>query len=249
MRGSNRTERRVRRGGQGACRRRRGDEDTVRPAMAKSRAGRRMQRHEKRQVAKATRDTKYEKQKGGIGKPQHRKKIIHSGAVTEDDNRPMAVIRDGKAVYLNADGQKEEPEEIDGDTTEEVFDGDDGEERFTSAQKKLRALKKKVRKLEALKARRRRGEELDAAQQSLLMREESLRKQLRKFEEAAGEAEDDDAVDAAAPAEPEPDEDDEEEEAAALPPPELAGLSKIEQRRALKRQRHQESLKKKKKGG
>ena len=76
--------------------------------MAKSRAGRRMQRHEKRQVAKATRDTKYEKQKGGIGKPQHRKKIIHSGAVTEDDNRPMAVIRDGKAVYLGAFATAEE---------------------------------------------------------------------------------------------------------------------------------------------
>jgi len=74
----------------------------------------------------------------------------------------MAVIRDGKAVWLGGGApaapraeEREHAADDDGPTT-------DG----PSVDKKLRALRKKLRRVAVLKERRRRGEELDAAQQA-----------------------------------------------------------------------------------
>ena len=204
--------------------------------MGKSRAGRREQRHAKRDVARATRDTKYANQKGGgIGKKG--RKLRAPGG--DDDDAPMAVIRDGKAVYVGA----EKPLHTEPAAAEAPPDeAHAANERFTSAQKKARALRKKLRRVSELKARRRRGEELDSAQQALLREEPTLKQELAHFESVQ---DDDDQGD---PVEEEPLEevtgsagpaaDDETGDVDEAP----AG-SRLEQRRALKRKRHLDRVK------
>ena len=213
--------------------------------MGKARAGRRDQKHVKRDVAKESRPTKFANQKGG--KIQ---KARRSNPAAAADEAPMAVIRNGKAVWSGS-SETAEPEPQDGaaDEPEETR-----EERFTRAEKKLRALRKKLRHLHDVKDRRRRGEELEGAQLALLRGEAALLKDIKRFEAevAGGESDEEDAIDEMEEAAVEEEEEEEEAEAASaldVPSGESPGKLSLEQRRAKKRARHdarlQEKLRKK----
>ena len=204
--------------------------------MAKARAGRRDQRIAKRAVAKASRTTKYANQKGGITKKAWR----HGGAPEADpeDDAPMAVIRDGKAVWAGGADSTDK----DAAPVEEPAEIDAADQRFSSAEKKLRALKKKLRRVQEIKDRRRRGEELDGAQQALLRTLPQLTAEVARFEaEVTGAA----AV--AADEEPSDDElgddaadGDEQSDADEIEQP----GSRLQQRREKKRKRHLERVRK-----
>lgn len=201
--------------------------------MAKRAAGRRQQRIAKRQAAKETRDTKYANQKGAISKKSRKVRAERDvGDHLEDDGEDMAVVRAGKAVW----SRSTEPDPNAQPDPEE--DEDEGEQRFTPSEKKLRALKKKLRKLDFIKQRRKKGFELDPKQLASLRTEGVLLAQISVFEkEVAAEA---------AQAAEEDDEDDEDDEdvdraGAGTKRASLSGLS-LQERRALKKQRHQAKL-------
>jgi len=201
--------------------------------MGKARAARREQRQAKRAVAKESRGTKYANQKGGIGKRQ--RSSVHHASASVSDEAPMAVIRDGTAMWLGAEGPAAPTS---APKHEEALDASD---ELPTAHKKLRALRKKLRHVAELRERRRRGEELDGAQQALLRGEAALREEVARFETAAG-----DDVAAAAPETTDPDvgaEDASEGEGEADEP---LPVNRLERARALKRRKHLEKLRRKK---
>ena len=204
--------------------------------MGKARAARRDQRHAKRDVAKASRPTKYAKQKGGaVGKTRR-----WGGASTGMDEAPMAVIRDGQAVWAGGEGPAKTTQ-----ARAHVEDDDEhGDDRFSSAQKKLRALKKKIRHVLELKKRRQRGEELNSAQQMLLRTEQALKNEAAGFENEAF-ADPPDASTVASNRSLDDAADDETTAFVDEPPAGHASGSRLEQRRALKRQRHLEQMERK----
>ena len=204
--------------------------------MGKARAARREQRHAKREVAKSSRPTKYARQKGGgVGKARR-----WGGASTDVDEAPLAVIRDGQAVWAGSEGPARATQ-----APAHVEDDDDQrDERFSSAQKKLRALKKKIRHVLDLKKRRQRGEELNSAQQMLLRTEQALRIEAASFENEASV----DPNDASTLVSNRAFDDAADNETTAFvdePPAGHAAGSRLEQRRALKRQRHLEQMQRK----
>ena len=205
--------------------------------MGKARAGRREQRQVKRAVVKAARTTKYANQKGGGGIAKSHKawRGGRAGAgASADEEAPMAVIRDGKAVWMDANGSlhADAPGARAAARDEESQENDG--KRFSSAEKKLRALRKKLRRVQELRARRRRGVELDGAQQELLRGEAALREAIERFESesagASGVAEEEEDVEAADGA-------DDGSDGVGEAPAEAHG-SRLQQRRALKKQRH-----------
>ena len=121
-------------------------------AMGRSAAARREKRQMKRDVAKSTRTTKYANQKGGgVQKPRHRARPLPSRerAAADDDGESIAVIRGGKAVWARADGNIGRADAaVDVTGMGEERDDDD------SAVKKLRALRKKLRRVQELRQRR-----------------------------------------------------------------------------------------------
>eukprot|EP00316_Scyphosphaera_apsteinii_P005079 CAMPEP_0119342474 /NCGR_PEP_ID=MMETSP1333-20130426/104821_1 /TAXON_ID=418940 /ORGANISM="Scyphosphaera apsteinii, Strain RCC1455" /LENGTH=282 /DNA_ID=CAMNT_0007354699 /DNA_START=37 /DNA_END=885 /DNA_ORIENTATION=+ len=148
--------------------------------MARRGAARREKRHAKRVAARAERgDQKYAMQKGGINK-----KHKHAGfAQTSDDQ--VVVVRNGKPLRLGGASDEEER-----DCADSVPDGDGAaalEEikwsRLNRTAKKVRALEKKLRQLEQLKARMRAGVELDAQQQAKLRQEAQVMLDLLHFKE------------------------------------------------------------------
>ena len=163
--------------------------DLVRQTMGKSRAARREKRKEKREIAQATRDTKYKNQKGSIGKKRRRLGAAPSPRAMdalsrrreeeEDNDSDMVVIRNGEAMRSSGgSGARVQPmlEPSDGG------DDDDAEpERFSSEEKKLRALKKKLRAIDALKRKRKQGLELDAHQQAKLRVEPEVLRLISHF--------------------------------------------------------------------
>jgi hypothetical protein len=157
--------------------------------MGKARAARRDQRQAKRAVARGSRDTKYANQKGGISKSSRR----GSHGTVASDEAPMAVIRDGKAVWIGADAPAE-PAASFPDDEQHSCGGHDSDR--VSAHKKLRSLQKKLRRVTDLKLRRRQGEEFDGAQLALVRSDAALREQIRSFEQVSDGA--DDASDAGA---------------------------------------------------
>jgi len=156
----------------------------------------------------------------------------------------MAVIRDGKAVWLGGGApaapraeEREHAADDDGPTT-------DG----PSVDKKLRALRKKLRRVAELKERRRRGEELDAAQQALVRCEGELQQELGRFEaEADGDGDGpEDGVHVDTCAAVDSAEADDLNDGRALAEAEEQSGSRLQARRALKKQRHLEKLQRKK---
>ena len=166
----------------------------------------------------------------------------HDGS---DEEEPMVVIRNGQAVRMGSAVQAAVQAALDGDS-------DDDDERST-IQKKLRALRKKLRQLHDIKQRRRKGEELDAQQKAKLRTEAQLEQDIARFEEElgeidgaqdggsedGGEAADEGEVETVAVAVVQPTE--------QLPTGESAPASGgvLQQRRELKRQRHLEQLQRK----
>ena len=144
--------------------------------MAKSRAGRRDARHAKRQVAKLTRTTKYEHQKGRGIKKRGAVQRMPSHNLCEDAEERVAVVRDGQAVWTTTDGS-----ECAGHRSDDRDEASAGQ-HLTAAQKKLRALNKKMRRVSELKQRRKRGVELDSQQQAMLRMESQLQKDIDLFE-------------------------------------------------------------------
>lgn len=208
--------------------------------MPRGRVATRERRHAKRAAAQASRPTKYANQKGGgIQKARRHhgsgKRDRASDVTAESSEEPMVVIRDGKAVWAGGDepaGQDPAP----------VPESDVADDRFTSAEKKLRALKKKFRRVLELKQRRRGGEELDGAQLKILRTEASLRAEIDRFEADANVDDTADAeVDNMASGH---DADDNllEDSGGAVGEVELSG-SRLQQRRERKRLRHIEKLK------
>ena len=201
--------------------------------MAKKSAGRREQRIAKRQVAKETRSTKYKNQKGGAITKQQGKlgKVRTTGADhEEDDGEDMAVVRGGKAIW----SRSTEPDP----NAQPDPESDVEDQRFSSVEKKLRALKKKMRKLQMLKQRRKKGFELEQNQMMLLRTEATLATQISVFEEEGASAQQ---------AQEEEDDDDDDEGAGATDMSmserreTLQGLG-IEERRQLKKQRHLQKM-------
>lgn len=92
----------------------------------------------------------------------------------------MTVIRNGVPVTTGGAAQpkKKKRKRRDEDSDEE----EEQVERFTPAEKKLRALHKRLRMVLALKASRKRGLELDTQQQERLRREPKLREEVARFE-------------------------------------------------------------------
>lgn len=166
----------------------------------------------------------------------------HDGS---DEEEPMVVIRNGQAVRMGSAVQAAVQAALDGDS-------DDDDERST-IQKKLRALRKKLRQVHDIKQRRRKGEELDAQQKAKLRTETQLERDIARFEEDLGEidgAQDGGSEDGGEAA----DEGEVETVAVAvvqpreqLPTGESAPASGgvLQQRRELKRQRHLEQLQRK----
>lgn len=166
----------------------------------------------------------------------------HDGS---DEEEPMVVIRNGQAVRMGSAVQATVQAALDGDS-------DDDDERST-IQKKLRALRKKLRQVHDIKQRRRKGEELDAQQKAKLRTEAQLEQDIARFEEElgeidgaqdggsedGGEAADEGEVETVAVAVVQPTE--------QLPTGESAPASGgvLQQRRELKRQRHLEQLQRK----
>ena len=166
----------------------------------------------------------------------------HDGS---DEEEPMVVIRNGQAVRMGSAVQAAVQAALDGDS-------DDDDERST-IQKKLRALRKKLRQVHDIKQRRRKGEELDAQQKAKLRTEAQLEQDIARFEEElgeidgaqdggsedGGEAADEGEVETVAVAVVQPTE--------QLPTGESAPASGgvLQQRRELKRQRHLEQLQRK----
>lgn len=222
---------------------------------SKARAGKRDQKRAKVQDAKSSRDTKYKKQKGGaapvkmsalggISKAVSKKlKRRNPTAALEDDDgddeQDMVVIRGGQAVRTGG-GQPAKPPPNDEDEDE-----DDGPQRFSSAEKKLRALKKKLRQLQDLKQRRRSGEEMDAQQAKKLRTEQTILSEIAKFEKQLGAEPEEHEEEASEEEDEAEDEDEDEEVEAAEKQNAPLGGSKLEQRRALKRQKHQRELERK----
>ena len=209
--------------------------------MAKKAAGRRTQRIAKRQAAKESRDTKYANQKGGAisKKPSKlgKKGFAREGdSHLDDDGEDLAVVRGGKALW----SRSTEPDP-NAQPDAEAEDEDESEQRFKSAEKKLRALKKKLRKIEFIKQRKKKGFELEPNQITLLRSEGVLAAQIAVFEEEASLQ----ARTGSAPAHELEDEDEgmgEDSRGGAISGRiNVTGLS-IEERRALKQQRHKEKL-------
>ena len=161
----------------------------------------------------------------------------HDGS---DEEEPMVVIRNGQAVRMGSAVQAAVQAALDGDS-------DDDDERST-IQKKLRALRKKLRQLHDIKQRRRKGEELDAQQKAKLRTEAQLEQDIARFEKELGEidgAQDGDSEDGGEAA----GEGEVEAVAVAVVQPKgesaPASGSVLQQRRELKRQRHLEQLERK----
>ena len=164
----------------------------------------------------------------------------HDGS---DEEEPMVVIRNGQAVRM---GSAVNPVQA---AVQAALDGDsDDEDERSTIQKKLRALRKKLRQLHDIKQRRRKGEELDAQQKAKLRTEAQLEQDIARFEKELGEidgAQDGDSEDGGEAA------GEGEVEAVALavvqPKGESAPASGsvLQQRRELKRQRHLEQLERK----
>ncbi|EOD27456.1 hypothetical protein EMIHUDRAFT_235803 [Emiliania huxleyi CCMP1516] len=107
---------------------------------------------------------------------------------------------------------------------------DEMEPRFTDAEKKLRALEKKLRAVKAIRALVARGVETDAQQQSKLRSEKALLAQLESIRAEAARG----AAAAAAAEEEEPP----DAPGATGDDEDMSGLSKLEQRRRLKKRKH-----------
>ena len=146
----------------------------------------------------------------------------------EDDGEDMAVIRDGKPIW----SRSKEPDP----NAEPDAEDEEGEQRFSSAEKKLRALKKKMRKIDLVKKKRKQGFELDTNQLQLLRTEKALATQISIFEDEVATAQHEEA-----------DMEQEEEDdisdrgngagtGARVRMPQ--GRVGIEERRAIKKQRH-----------
>jgi hypothetical protein len=218
------------------------DED--KKGMGRSAAARRERRQEKRQVAKATRPTKYANQKGGSRSIQ-KKRLPRSNMQvgTDDEVDDMVVVRGGAPVLMRGSGAAGQlgMDAIDVDSvTSKIRETEDDEDGFTSAQKKVRALHKKIRRIRELEERRRQGVELDFAQQALLRSKPKLERELVKFEAVvASQVHDAESS--------ESDSNEVEPHAAAVPAVAESGggsraNNRLEQRRALKKQRHAEKL-------
>jgi len=161
-------------------------------------AQRREQRHAKRALARLERGSKksYANQKGGAnqrGSDRHR--------AQPDGDEHMVVVRNGKAVRMKgADPEESAPRQRPSSKQSAVIEPTEPA-RFSEIQKKVRALEKKQRQLEVLKAQVRRGFELDAQQQAKLRRERHLEAAIRQArvelgeEGGAGEGEQDDDAD------------------------------------------------------
>ena len=212
--------------------------------MGRSAAARREKRQMKRDVAKSTRTTKYANQKGGgVQKPRHRARPLPSRerAAADDDGESIAVIRGGKAVWARADGNIGRADAaVDVTGMGEERDDDD------SAVKKLRALRKKLRRVQELRQRRGRGEELNGHQMELLRKEPDLRREIDAFageveraQDSGDDDEDGESVWAHGP---------DVKQTEPLSEPLSTGSdgatsdSRIQQRRALKKQRHLQRL-------
>ena len=207
--------------------------------MGKSRAARREQRKEKREIAQATRDTKYANQKGGVGKKRRRLSSAPSQApsraVRHDDDDgggdDMVVIRAGQAVRASSGSGVRARAPPD-----DPSDGDDDEalpQRFSSEEKKLRALKKKLRSIEELKRRRKQGAELDSHQQAKVRAESEVLRLISQFGSACADV---------GGAVTEPAHSSEEEVLDDAPCPAPSYASTLKQRREQKRLRRLERL-------
>ena len=207
-------------------------------AMAKhSAAARREQRHAKREAAYQVNGAKIKK--GGVGKKKKRgdfqsRNAASSADEVAQDESPMAVIKNGKAVWTGggpAPKSRAAPEPV--AEEEEAED-----ERFAPAEKKLRALRKKLRRVEMIRERRRRGEEIDPSQQLLLKGEAKLREEITRFErEVNGPSAEDEVVAT-------DDDDAAEADAGDADVEQPTGGSRLEQKRALKRKKHAEKVRK-----
>ena len=168
----------------------------------------------------------------------------HDGS---DEEEPMVVIRNGQAVRM---GSAVNPVQA---AVQAALDGDsDDDDERSTIQKKLRALRKKLRQVHDIKQRRRKGEELDAQQKAKLRTEAQLEQDIARFEEelgeidgaqggsseGGGEAADEGEVEAVAVA---------VQPTVQLPTGESSPASGgvLQQRRELKRQRHLEQLQRK----
>ncbi|KAL1506933.1 hypothetical protein AB1Y20_007797 [Prymnesium parvum] len=232
--------------------------------MARRGAARREKRLAKREIAKEERgNQKYKNQKGSISKRERKrgKSETWGGRAESEAADEMVVIRNGKPVKLSGEAGSDSADEAEEPPVAE---------RFTRAQKKLRALQKKLRDIEALKASRKQGVALDPQQQAKLRGEGELLKKLQKIESVVqkekAEAEERGDADEAAPSgeaarrgaaaaeavepqQPQPRRHDAEPQgenaagvALAAAAAEGSGMSKLAQRRALKLQKKQERL-------
>lgn len=203
--------------------------------MGKARAARREQRQAKRAVARDSRTTKYANQKGGIGKSVNRLSATFRTAT--DNEPPIAVIRNGKALWLGA-------ESADTSATEPVDETVGEHDDQLSAHKKLRALHKKLRRIADLKERRRSGLELDGQQRALLLRESAVMEQLERIEQLAatrGDFDDGYATTPNAPTE----ESDDVLIPADVPVGSTPSGKRLQLRRETKKLKHQEKLRRK----
>ena len=216
--------------------------------MGKSAAGRREKRHGKREAAMESRGTKYADQKGG-GKIAKSRRSAKSGGFKArphdkeerdedngDDEDEMVVVRGGTAIRTGGDSDKDRSSNTKRDRVRDDEEEDEeATQRFTSVEKKLRALTKKLRAISDLKQRRKQGMELNAGQQAKLRTEKELLDQVQRFTQQAADAVSDGHVEPPQPPQPPP-----LHVASPLSAPgeQRAVASKLQQRRQEKQRRH-----------
>ena len=147
-------------------------------------AARREQRHAKRALARAERGVqKYANQKGGArpakgkgsGSSARRRKALQQQLQqqTADDDDEMVVVSGGEAKRLGAPPNSSEAAPA----------------RFTDTEKKVRALSKKLRQLDELRQRARRGLVLDEQQRAKLRQRAKVVQELDQLSELTGATE------------------------------------------------------------
>ena len=162
--------------------------------MPRAGAARRELRQAKRALAKAERGPqKYKNQKGGIRKPSRPPRNKHGKGkgrhFDEDDAQgeedDMVMVKDGAATRVGGAAPQRRTGRAEADE-EEQEEGTEEPGRFSSLEKKIRALEKKKSSISELKLRMRRGFELDAQQQAKLRTEAKIERELARFRSLLG---------------------------------------------------------------
>lgn len=135
--------------------------------MGRKPGSRLTQRKAKREIAKATRTTKYANQKGGGSNTKRFKGRKRSDTILDQPSYARAPKED-------AEEEPEEPEQIDED-------------------KAIRAFQKKLRQIEELKLRRKRGEELNDDQLDKVGQEAAILKKIIQLTAPTGDEEEGEA--------------------------------------------------------